>query len=203
MTTKKGKVIEVDCNNKYCLWNAFDQCCPESPEDMENATPNELDCPSSLRVDFKEQLQLLVDEIESLLQKRNFSQLNEVLKFIRNQDEVETCNFCQKEYNPTITGGIVSGHPFCQECVVGMANDSVEISTFVNEHVKEKICDFWMVDKDKDGNYQQLCTHKSNQFDGVCTININACPVIEEKFLKKRRIIPNLGIERKEMNERG
>lgn len=43
----------MNCNNTHCLWNAFDQCCHESQEGFDMATPNALDCPSSLRTDFQ------------------------------------------------------------------------------------------------------------------------------------------------------
>jgi hypothetical protein len=75
----------MECNNTYCLWQAFNQCCPESEELLKYAKPNQLDCPSSLRVDFEEQLYNLVDEIIELLKQRNFRELNEIRKFILNQ----------------------------------------------------------------------------------------------------------------------
>ncbi|MGG0667827.1 hypothetical protein ABE073_04775 [Lederbergia citrisecunda] len=75
----------MKCNNKHCLWNAFDQCCPESEEQLDNAVPNTLDCPSSLRVDFEEQLNLLFNECSSLLRYRNMKELIEIKKFIENQ----------------------------------------------------------------------------------------------------------------------
>ena len=75
----------MKCNNKYCLWSAFDQCCPESKDLFDKATPNKLDCPSSLRSDFDNQLYLLVDECGELLNRRNFKQLIEIKKFIENQ----------------------------------------------------------------------------------------------------------------------
>lgn len=41
-------------------------------------------------------------------------------------NEVESCNACDKPYNPLITGGIVNGHPFCQECIISMAESAVD-----------------------------------------------------------------------------
>lgn len=75
----------MKCNNKYCLWNAYDQCCPDGEEALNNATPNQLDCPSSLRKDFQSQLYALVEECEGLLQKRNMRELIEIRKFIEAQ----------------------------------------------------------------------------------------------------------------------
>lgn len=75
----------MDCSNTYCLWNAFEQCCPESEELYNNATPNKLNCPSSLRKDFYNQLYMLVDECTALLNKRNMRELIEIKKFIENQ----------------------------------------------------------------------------------------------------------------------
>lgn len=78
----------MECNNKYCMWQAFDQCCPESEDLFNNAIPNQLDCPSSLRKDFEQQLYNLVNEISELLNKRNFRELNDIRKFILNQRKV-------------------------------------------------------------------------------------------------------------------
>lgn len=75
----------MDCNNKQCMWNAFDQCCPEDEEQYNNAVPNTLDCPSSLRADFQEQLYNLVDECVELLNHRNMKELIEIKKFIESQ----------------------------------------------------------------------------------------------------------------------
>ncbi|ADH03219.1 gp73 [Bacillus phage W.Ph.] len=46
----------MKCNNKYCCFQAFDSCCHESEEGFDNATPNQLDCPSSVRVDLENEL---------------------------------------------------------------------------------------------------------------------------------------------------
>lgn len=75
----------MKCNNTYCTWNAFGQCCPESEELFDNATPNQLDCPSSLRSDFQRQLCNLIVECEDLLQKRNMKELIQIKKFIEAQ----------------------------------------------------------------------------------------------------------------------
>jgi hypothetical protein len=75
----------MECNNKQCLWNAFDSCCHESEEGYEQATPNKLDCPSSLRKDFEEQLNNIFDECSSLLRYRNMKELIEIKRFIESQ----------------------------------------------------------------------------------------------------------------------
>ena len=75
----------MNCINKRCLWNMYGQCCPESIELMDKAVPNALDCPSSLRVDFQEQLFNLAHECEALLNKRNMKELIEIKKFIESQ----------------------------------------------------------------------------------------------------------------------
>lgn len=75
----------MECNNKYCMWNAFHQCCPEDEESFNKAIPNRLDCPSSLRVDFQEQLTNLVGEIYDLLVRRNMQELIQAKKFIESQ----------------------------------------------------------------------------------------------------------------------
>jgi hypothetical protein len=75
----------MKCNNKFCIWCSFEQCCHESEEGHKNATPNQLDCPSSIRVDFEEQLYNLIDEIIDLLKHRNMKELNKIKKFIINQ----------------------------------------------------------------------------------------------------------------------
>ena len=46
----------MNCNNKYCCFNAFGSCCHESKEGFDNATPNQLDCPSSIRVDHENEM---------------------------------------------------------------------------------------------------------------------------------------------------
>ena len=75
----------MECNNKHCTWNAFGQCCPEDEEQYNNAVPDTLDCPSSLRVDFQEQLVTLADECNELLNRRNMQELIQVKKFIESQ----------------------------------------------------------------------------------------------------------------------
>lgn len=47
--------------------------------------------------------------------------------------DIETCNACEKEYNPKYSDGIVNGHPFCQNCIVGMAEESVTICDKLSE----------------------------------------------------------------------
>jgi hypothetical protein len=75
----------MECNNNHCMWNFRGQCCPESEEQYNNAKPNQLDCPSSLREDFQSQLYSLVDECFELLKHRNMKELIEVKKFIESQ----------------------------------------------------------------------------------------------------------------------
>lgn len=75
----------MSCNNTYCYWNYDGQCCTDSEEAFEKAIPNTLDCPSSLRKDFEEQLYSLGGECESLLYKRNMRELIEIKKFIESQ----------------------------------------------------------------------------------------------------------------------
>jgi hypothetical protein len=75
----------MKCNNTYCTWNAFGQCCPEDEESFNNAKPNQLDCPSSLRSDFQEQLFTLAAECENLLYMRNMKELIQIKKFIESQ----------------------------------------------------------------------------------------------------------------------
>lgn len=75
----------MECNNTHCLWNYRNQCCPEDEAAYDKAVPNTLDCPSSLREDFDEQLYNLVDECAALLNKRKMSELLEIKKFIESQ----------------------------------------------------------------------------------------------------------------------
>lgn len=75
----------MKCNNKHCLWNFNDSCCPESEEQFNFAVPNSLDCPSSIRVDLEKQLVLLYEECSSLLRYRNMKELIEIKNFIEEQ----------------------------------------------------------------------------------------------------------------------
>lgn len=75
----------MKCNNKYCLWNAYDQCCPEDEKSYDYATPNRLDCPSSLRNDFQQQLEMLSVECKDLVQHRNMGELIEIKRFVEDQ----------------------------------------------------------------------------------------------------------------------
>jgi hypothetical protein len=89
----------VECNNTYCLWQAFDQCCHESEEGHKNATPNQLDCPSSLRKDFEEQLHILANECAELLNKRNMRELIQIKNFILAQRETDHVKFAKNTIN--------------------------------------------------------------------------------------------------------
>lgn len=75
----------MKCNNTYCYWNFKGQCCPEDEESYNKANPNQLDCKSSLRKDFEEQLYALKNECDLLLYKRSMKELIEIKKFIENQ----------------------------------------------------------------------------------------------------------------------
>lgn len=75
----------MDCNNRFCTWCAFGQCCPEDEESLLIARPNALDCPSSLRVDFQEQLMKLAFECSELLRHRNMKELIQIKSFIESQ----------------------------------------------------------------------------------------------------------------------
>jgi hypothetical protein len=63
----------------------FDQCCHESDGGFKYATPNQIDCPSSLRADFQKQLSIIVDECTGLLYFRNMRELIQIKKFIESQ----------------------------------------------------------------------------------------------------------------------
>lgn len=75
----------MECNNQHCVFCMFDQCCHESEEGFDKATPNELDCPSSVRVDQQQGMYLLQADILDLTCKRNLRELLEIKKFIENQ----------------------------------------------------------------------------------------------------------------------
>lgn len=75
----------MECNNNHCLWNAFGQCCPEDEESLLNARPNALDCPSSLRNDFEEQLSMIASECRELIFHKNMKELIQIKKFIESQ----------------------------------------------------------------------------------------------------------------------
>ena len=75
----------MECNNNHCYWNAFGQCCHESEEGHEKATPDQLDCPSSLRKDFEECLNLLVAECKKMIDQRCHRELIDVKKFMIQQ----------------------------------------------------------------------------------------------------------------------
>lgn len=75
----------MECNNNHCMWNGFGQCCPEDELSINKAKPNTLDCPSSLRVDFQEELTILANECADLLNYRNMRELIQIKKFIELQ----------------------------------------------------------------------------------------------------------------------
>ena len=75
----------MKCSNKHCLWNAFDQCCPESEELYMATIPNTFDCPSALRSDHQEAMISIMDEVEEMMYRRNFKELIEIHKFVKDQ----------------------------------------------------------------------------------------------------------------------
>nr|WP_186322847.1 hypothetical protein [Paenibacillus xylanexedens] len=75
----------MKCNNKHCLWNAFDQCCPESEELHNAAIPNTLDCPSVMRSDHQLAMYQIIDEVDEMMLGRNFKELIDIHKFVRDQ----------------------------------------------------------------------------------------------------------------------
>lgn len=48
---------KMKCNNENCVWQAFDQCCPESEELYKNAIPGN-ECPSFLSRGHEEEIRL-------------------------------------------------------------------------------------------------------------------------------------------------
>lgn len=70
------------CNNKYCYWNYNEQCTHESVEGHKNATPNELDCPSSLRADFESQMHMCHDRVVELSHKFCFEELRHIERML-------------------------------------------------------------------------------------------------------------------------
>jgi hypothetical protein len=75
----------MNCANDLCYWNYEGTCCTDSEEAFHCATPDQLDCPSSLRKDFEEQLNAIHDACVALLYKRNMRELTEIKKFIESQ----------------------------------------------------------------------------------------------------------------------
>lgn len=64
----------MDCNNTYCYWCTFEQCCHEDEiiyGSKELQKPNELGCPSSLRSDFEEMTWVLYDWCKNAFIKAN------------------------------------------------------------------------------------------------------------------------------------
>ncbi|WP_440110124.1 hypothetical protein [Paenibacillus sp. QZ-Y1] len=75
----------MNCNNKHCLWNAFDQCCPESEELYIAAIPDTLDCPSAMRSDHQFAMYQIIDEVDEMMLGRNFKELIEIHRFVSGQ----------------------------------------------------------------------------------------------------------------------
>lgn len=60
----------MKCNNKFCYWSSFEQCCHEDEEVHGNPSLqsiNQLDCPSALRSDFEESFSLLSDDLSHVI----------------------------------------------------------------------------------------------------------------------------------------
>jgi hypothetical protein len=62
----------------------FDSCCHESEEGHENGTPNQLDCPSSLRSDFEEQMNIRYMSLKNQIRGLRFNEMMKVIKFMNN-----------------------------------------------------------------------------------------------------------------------
>lgn len=78
----------MECNNTFCLWSTFGSCCHEDFLKVEKiVTPNQLDCPASLRRDLQTQLFNLRDECVDLIDQRNMKELIAIKKFILSQRE--------------------------------------------------------------------------------------------------------------------
>lgn len=75
----------MNCNNIHCLWNTFGSCCPESEDQYIAATPNQLDCPSSLRRDHEQSMYQIMDEVNEMMYRRNLRELVQIHKYIRDQ----------------------------------------------------------------------------------------------------------------------
>lgn len=75
----------MKCNNTHCLWNAFDTCCHESEEAYDKATPNQLDCPVSLRKDHQQSMFMIIEEVNEMMMKRNFRELAAIHSFVAGQ----------------------------------------------------------------------------------------------------------------------
>jgi hypothetical protein len=57
-------------------------CVHEDEKEYNKATPNKLDCPSSLRSDFEEQFAMLEEEILDRVHDLMFSEMVKVREFI-------------------------------------------------------------------------------------------------------------------------
>lgn len=72
----------MNCNNKYCIFSLHGQCCVESEADHNNATPNQLDCPSTLRKDIRHETMVGYKRAERKLRRLSLDNLIKVDKFI-------------------------------------------------------------------------------------------------------------------------
>lgn len=75
----------MECNNQHCVFCMFDQCCHESEEGFDKATPNELDCPSSVRLDLQYGLEYTQDCIMDLAEGMSMFEKQTLLTLIENQ----------------------------------------------------------------------------------------------------------------------
>ena len=90
------------------------------------------------------------------------------------KEDIEICNGCGKEYDSKTTGGIVNGHTFCQECIVGMAEESVKINIALDKacgDVADSCCpceyDLYECDKCVECQHQGEI-HEDTQRDKDC-----------------------------------
>lgn len=75
----------MECSNQHCVFCCFDQCCHESEEGFEKATPNELDCPSSVRVDLQYGLEHTQDFIMESQENMPLFNRKKLLTYIEEQ----------------------------------------------------------------------------------------------------------------------
>lgn len=72
----------MKCNNQHCYWCQFETCCHEDEKAYPRATPNQLDCPVSLRSDWESSFYNKHRQIEWKLGKLTFEELRRVEKEI-------------------------------------------------------------------------------------------------------------------------
>ena len=72
----------MNCNNKHCYWNYDNMCVHESYKEFLKATPNELNCPASLRGDFETARILIQEELKEHVVNLGFTDMIKVRKMI-------------------------------------------------------------------------------------------------------------------------